>query len=102
MCRLAATQYVCPETGPKGLANGACGGTTENLCEFRDRECIHSAKYRIANDMGVPEQLEKWLILALPKEIRNTSSWSPHFRGEGPKVQVIDFLHPEYKQTKKW
>lgn len=102
MCRLAATQYVCPETGPKGLANGACGGTTENLCEFRDRECIHSAKYRIANDMGVPEQLEKWLIPALPKEIRNTSSWSPHFRGEGPKVQVIDFLHPEDKQTKKW
>jgi methylenetetrahydrofolate reductase (NADPH) len=91
MCRLAATQYVCPESCPKGLANGACGGTTENLCEFRDRECIHSAKYRIANDMGVLEQLEKWLIPAVPKEIRNTSSWPPHFRGEGPNVQVINF-----------
>lgn len=102
MCRLAATQYVCPETCPKGLANGPCGGTTENLCEFRDRECIHSAKYRIANDMGVPEQLEKWLIPAVPANIRGTSSWPPHFRGEGPKVEVIDFLHPEQKQTKEW
>ena len=91
-----------PKTCPKGLANGACGGTTDNLCEFRDRECIHSVKYRIANDMGVPEQLERWLIPAVPASIRGTSSWPPHFRGEGPKVQVIDFLHPEQKQTKEW
>jgi len=102
MCRLAATQYVCPETCPKGLANGPCGGTTENLCEFRDRECIHSVKYRIANDLGVPEQLEKWLIPAVPANIRGTSSWPPHFRDEGPKVEVIDFLHPERKEIKEW
>jgi ABC-type nitrate/sulfonate/bicarbonate transport system ATPase subunit/5,10-methylenetetrahydrofolate reductase len=102
MCRLAATQYVCPETCPKGLANGACGGTTENLCEFRDRECIHSAKYRIANDVGVPEQLEKWLIPSVPRNIRNTSSWPPHFRGEGPKIHVVDFFHPEEKKIKGW
>ena len=102
MCRLVATQYVCPETCPKGLANGACGGTTQNLCEFGDRECVHSVKYRIANDMGVPEQLEKWLIPAVPANIRGTSSWPPHFRGEGPKIEVIDFLHPEQKQTREW
>ncbi|MBA3507632.1 MAG: methylenetetrahydrofolate reductase C-terminal domain-containing protein [Betaproteobacteria bacterium] len=102
MCRLAATQYVCPETCPKGLANGACGGTTDNLCEFRDRECIHSVKYRIANDMGVAEQLEKWLIPAVPANIRGTSSWPPHFKDEGPKVEVIDFLHPEQRETKGW
>ena len=102
MCRLAATQYVCPETCPKGLANGACGGTTENLCEFRDRECIHSAKYRIANDLDISDQLEKWLIPAVPEAIRNTSSWPPHFRGEGPAVEVVDFLHPEDRQVRGW
>lgn len=102
MCRLAATQYVCPETCPKGLANGACGGTTENLCEFRDRECIHSAKYRIAKDAEVLDQLETWLIPAVPRDSRYTSSWPPHFRGEGPKVHVIDFLRPEKEEIKEW
>lgn len=91
MCRLAATQYVCPETCPKGLANGPCGGTTENLCEYRDRECIHSVKYRIAKDAGVLDQLETWLIPAVPKEIRHSSSYPPHFRGEGPEIRVVQF-----------
>jgi methylenetetrahydrofolate reductase (NADPH) len=88
MCRLAATQYICPETCPKGLANGACGGTTENLCEFGDRECIHSAKYRIARDMGVLDQIESWLIPAVPKAWRGTSSWPPYLRQEAPKIVV--------------
>ncbi len=87
LCRLAATQYICPETCPKGLANGACGGTTDNLCEFRDRECIHSVKYRIAKDAGKLDQLENWLIPAVPRQLRNTSSWPPHFRGEGVDME---------------
>lgn len=91
MCRLEATQYVCPETCPKGLANGPCGGTTENLCEYRDRECIHSVKYRIAKDAGVLDQLETWLIPAVPQAIRHSSSYPPHFRGEGLKIRVVQF-----------
>lgn len=86
MCRLAATQYICPETCPKGLANGACGGTKENLCEFGDRECIHSHKYRIAKDANVLRQLERWLISSVPDDARQTSSWPPHFRDEGPEI----------------
>jgi len=94
MCRLAATQYICPETCPKGLANGPCGGTTENLCEFRDRECIHSAKYRIARDAGVLHELESWLVPAVPKDVRNTCSWPSYLRGEGPGIRVIKFSCP--------
>jgi methylenetetrahydrofolate reductase (NADH) len=86
MCRLEATQYVCPETCPKGLANGACGGTNENTCEFGDRECIHSRKYRIAKDANVLPELEQWLIPAVPDKARLSSSWPPHFRGEGPGI----------------
>ncbi|MGN2393016.1 methylenetetrahydrofolate reductase C-terminal domain-containing protein [Pelomicrobium sp. G1] len=93
MCRLAATQYVCPETCPKGLANGPCGGTSENLCEFRDRECIHSIKYRIARDVGVLHELETWIIPAVPAANRHTSSWPPHFRGEGPQITLVP--HPK-------
>ncbi len=47
-CRLSDTLYICPETCPKGLANGPCGGTTLDRCEFGDRECIHSVKARLA------------------------------------------------------
>jgi methylenetetrahydrofolate reductase (NADPH) len=90
MCRLAATQYVCPETCPKGLANGPCGGTTDNLCEYRHQECIHSVKYRIAKQAGALDQLERWLIPPVPRQIRHTSSWPPHFRGEGPEIEVVD------------
>lgn len=85
-CRLAATQYVCPESCPKGLANGACGGTTENRCEFGDRECIHSVRYRIARDAGLLEQLESGLIPAVAEAARGTCSWPPHFRGERPSL----------------
>ncbi len=99
MCRLAATQYVCPETCPKGLANGACGGTDHNRCEFGDRECIHSRKYRIAKDAGALYQLERCLIPAVPKAVRNTSSWPPHFRGEGPKITLVELAHEDLSKS---
>lgn len=87
ICRLAATQYVCPETCPKGLANGACGGTSDNLCEFRDRECIHSVRYRIARATGHLEDMDAWIVPAVLPEIRNTSSWPAYFRGERAKME---------------
>lgn len=86
MCRLAATQYVCPESCPKGLANGPCGGTSENLCEFGDRECIHSRKYRIAKSSGRLNELKDLIIPAVPGELRGTSSWPAHFNGQAPSV----------------
>ncbi len=89
MCRLAATQYVCPETCPKGLANGPCGGTDNNRCEFGDRECIHSGKYRIARDAGVLNQLETWIVPAVPAARRGTASWPAHFSGNGPQIEVV-------------
>lgn len=89
MCRLAATQYVCPETCPKGLANGACGGTTQNRCEFGDRECIHSVKYRTATSAGVQEELERLLVPAVPLSRRHTTSWPAHFSGHGPQIVEV-------------
>lgn len=98
MCRLAATQYVRPETCPKGLANGPCCGTTENLCEYGHQECIHSVKYRIAKQAESLDELERWLIPAVPLKIRHTSSWPPYFRGEGP---VVENLGPEDRPQRR-
>lgn len=74
-CRLAETLYICPETCPKGLANGPCGGTTLDRCEFGDRECIHSVKARLAKAVGQTDVLKEKLIPTVPIEVRGTSSW---------------------------
>jgi len=50
MCRLPQTDYVCPETCPKGLANGPCGcGKANGGCELTDGECVFAKRLRIAN-----------------------------------------------------
>lgn len=74
-CRLGETLYICPETCPKGLANGPCGGTTLDICEFGDRECIHSTKARLAKVVQQEDVLKNELIPTIPIEIRGTSSW---------------------------
>jgi methylenetetrahydrofolate reductase (NADPH) len=74
-CRLADTLYICPETCPKGLANGPCGGTNLDRCEFGDRECIHSVKARLAKAVEQTQVLKDKLIPAVPIEVRGTSSW---------------------------
>lgn len=95
-CRLPYTSYVCPETCPKGLANGPCGGTAENTCEFGDRECVHNRKYRIARAAGRIEELERVLIPAVDAAKRGTCSWTNHFRGEDPPVILL----PQIRATR--
>jgi methylenetetrahydrofolate reductase (NADPH) len=94
-CRLPYTAYVCPETCPKGLANGPCGGTSENTCEFGDRECIHNRKYRIAKEAGRLDELEALLIPAVDADKRGTCSWTNHFRGEDPAVVRLTDIRPK-------
>ena len=84
-CRLPHTFYVCPETCPKGLANGPCGGTDGNRCEFGDRECIHNVTYRVAKAAGALADLEEMYIPGVPGR-RDTCSWTHHFRREDPEV----------------
>lgn len=88
-CRLPATAYVCPETCPKGLANGPCGGTKDNICEFGDRECIHNRIYRVSKQAGMLSNLEEVLIPPVPEAAWDRCSWVTHFRGEGPKVRRL-------------
>ncbi len=81
-CRLQDTLYVCPETCPKGLANGPCGGTRLNRCEFGDRECVHSVKYRIAKSANQLPVLAQTLIPCIEAEKRHRSSWPEWFEPE--------------------
>lgn len=78
-CRLEDTLYICPETCPKGLANGPCGGTTLNRCEFVDRECVHSVKYRTAKSVNQSDVLTERLIPSIDAHGRHRSSWPGWF-----------------------
>ena len=83
-CRLPYMFYVCPETCPKGLSNGPCAGTDENTCEFKDRECVHNKKYRVAKRLGRLDELEM-VVVPEVEGTRGTSSWLNLYRGEQPK-----------------
>jgi methylenetetrahydrofolate reductase (NADPH) len=90
-CRLEDTLYVCPETCPKGLANGPCGGTRLNRCEFGDRECIHSVKYRIGKSVGQIPVLAERLIPCIEEASRHRSSWPRWFdAGSSQCAQAAD------------
>lgn len=79
---LQDTLYLCPETCPKGLANGPCGGTRLNRCKFGDRECVHSVKYRIAKSANQLPVLAQTLIPCIEADNRQRSSWPEWFEPE--------------------
>lgn len=81
VCRLPDTFYVCPETCPKGLANGPCGGSIGNRCEAGSRECVHSVTYRLAKTLGQLDRLERARIPPVAGP-RGGSSWVRHFAGD--------------------
>jgi methylenetetrahydrofolate reductase (NADPH) len=83
-CRMPATFYVCPETCPKGLATGPCGGSAGNICEAGDRECIHTLQYRLAKATGRLPTLARTLTPPVP-EPRGGSSWLAFFAGRAPE-----------------
>lgn len=93
-CRLPHTFLVCPETCPKGLANGPCGGTDGNTCEFGDRECIHARVYRLARHTGRLQDWEATWVAPVPEEVRGTCSWIRHFRGEGARAEELPEAEP--------
>lgn len=87
-CRLEQTLYVCPETCPKGLANGPCGGTRLNRCEFGDRECIHSVRYRTAKADRVAALASEALIDCVEVGSRHRSSWPVWFGATQHRVEL--------------
>ena len=47
-CVLGHMEYVCPQTCPKQMRNGPCGGTFFTRCEVIDQECIWVSVYQRA------------------------------------------------------
>jgi methylenetetrahydrofolate reductase (NADPH) len=73
-CVLGHLEYVCPETCPKHLRNGPCGGTYLGHCEVVDQPCIWVG---VESRASAGRRLDELAIYVPPPDraLQGTSSW---------------------------
>ena len=77
-CVLGHMEYVCPQTCPKQMRNGPCGGTFLTRCEVIDQECIWVSVYQRAEAAARVHELKTY-IPAPDRSLKDTSSWINYF-----------------------
>ncbi len=78
-CVLGHLEYVCPQTCPKQLRNGPCGGTDHGRCEVvPDKPCIWVTVYDRAKASGRLDDLKTY-VPPPDRRLRDTSSWINYF-----------------------
>jgi methylenetetrahydrofolate reductase (NADPH) len=77
-CVLGHLEYVCPQTCPKQMRNGPCGGTHFGRCEVVDRPCIWGTVYERAR---ANRRVDDLRVYVPPPEraLQGTSSWINYF-----------------------
>jgi hypothetical protein len=82
-CTLPVTGYACPETCPKQLRNGPCGGVgADGSCEvFPDLRCVWVVAFERAEREGRVADL---MLLQRPVDHRRAgqSAWVSYWRGD--------------------
>jgi methylenetetrahydrofolate reductase (NADPH) len=74
-CVLGDLEYVCPQTCPKQMRNGPCGGTDLGRCEvIPEQRCIWVGVYERARDAGRLDELRTY-VPAPDRALHGTSSW---------------------------
>ena len=73
-CVLGHMEYVCPQTCPKQMRNGPCGGTFLGQCEVVDQPCIW---VKVMERAEATEHLAglKTYIPPPDRRLKGTSSW---------------------------
>jgi methylenetetrahydrofolate reductase (NADPH) len=88
-CVLGDLEYVCPQTCPKQLRNGPCGGTNNGQCEvFPEKACVWVAAYDRAKAVKEVEALKVY-IPAPDRSLTGTSSWINYFLGRDRRPQKM-------------
>lgn len=77
-CVLGDMEYVCPQTCPKQMRNGPCGGSFNTRCEVVDQECIWVGVYQRAELTNRVAAL-KTFIPPPDRHLQRTSSWINYF-----------------------
>ncbi len=77
-CVLSWMEYVCPQTCPKQMRNGPCGGTRHGECEVVSKPCIWVPVYERAR---AADRLESLKLYVPPpdRRLKGTSSWINYF-----------------------
>jgi methylenetetrahydrofolate reductase (NADPH) len=79
-CVLGSMEYVCPQTCPKQMRNGPCGGTFHGACEVIDQECIWVKVMARAEASNTIDQL-KLFIPPPDRTLTGTASWVNFYLG---------------------
>ena len=73
-------EYVCPQTCPKQMRNGPCGGTFHGACEVIDQQCIWVKVMERAEASNTIDQL-KVFVPAPDRTLTGTASWLNFYLG---------------------
>jgi hypothetical protein len=77
-CVLGHMEYVCPQTCPKQMRNGPCGGSDMGRCEVVDRPCIWVGVWQRASQAGRIDDLRTY-VPPPDRSLTGTSSWINYF-----------------------
>ena len=105
-CVLPDMEYVCPQTCPKQLRNGPCGGTNNGQCEvIPEHACIWVGVYERAKATNEVDLL-KIYIPPPDRSLKGTSSWLNYFLnkdsrpGNSPKPRPPAAAPPADEEAK--
>jgi methylenetetrahydrofolate reductase (NADPH) len=89
-CVLSHMEYVCPQTCPKNMRNGPCGGTFNGRCEVVDKPCIWVSVYDRAKATGRMQELRTY-VPPRNTALQGTSSWINYFlnRDSRPENELV-------------
>ncbi len=87
-CVLGQMEYVCPQTCPKNMRNGPCGGTKNGQCEVVDRPCIWTAVFDRAKSANRLEDLRVYIPPPI-RALKGTSSWVNYFLGRDSRPENV-------------
>lgn len=81
-CALPTTAYACPQSCPKQLRNGPCGGVSfDGRCEvYPELRCVWYAAYRRAESEGRVSDLRR-LVRPIDQRRWGQSSWVNFWQG---------------------
>ena len=79
-CVLGHMEYVCPQTCPKQMRNGPCGGTHFGRCEVVDQPCIWVGVWERAKAADRVDALKVY-VPPPDRALSGTSSWINYFLG---------------------
>ena len=90
-CALPTTAYTCPQTCPKQLRNGPCGGVfPDGRCEvYPDMKCVWVIAYERAEETGHIDDLRR-LVRPIDHQKWGQSSWINYWRGRDDDLWTED------------